>query len=185
MSAVSGAGPAAANSARFLRAVTGSVRSAGGNNGMNASSSGSMLALVFSRSLTTTSPFDDLSCVGSVLRGEATAHRRKRRFSSVLRTWRKRQVSLQGGHERVGLQEALLPRECHGLGAVVGAEFAEDGREMRTNSSLGDEETTCDLTVREALRYQPQHLRLPRAEDAVAVVRGGLCATHAGFGRFV
>ena len=42
MPAMSGAGTEAAAAARFLRAVTGSLRSAGGNNGRNGSSSGSM-----------------------------------------------------------------------------------------------------------------------------------------------
>jgi hypothetical protein len=46
MSVVSGAGTAAASSARFLRAVGGSFKSAGGNSGMNASSSGSMSVIL-------------------------------------------------------------------------------------------------------------------------------------------
>src|SRR6476469_53317 len=46
MSAMSGGGTPAASSASSLRSLTGSMRSAGGNSGMNASSSGSMPTIV-------------------------------------------------------------------------------------------------------------------------------------------
>jgi hypothetical protein len=64
----------------------------------------------------------------------------------------------RGSRECAGLQEALRPREGHGPGTVVRTELAEDGGEVVADGALGDKEPPRNLPVREALRYQPQHL---------------------------
>jgi hypothetical protein len=94
-------------------------------------------------------------------------------------------VPLQVGLERSGLQEALSPRAIHGPRPVVCAELAEDGGEVETDGALGDEESSRDLTVGEPFLNQHQHLRLPRAERAVAAGVGRLRAPRVGLGRFV
>ncbi len=59
------------------------------------------------------------------------------------------------------LQEASLARQRHGLGAVVRAEFLEDGGNVELGRALRDEQPCADVPIGEARRHEPQDLGLP------------------------
>src|SRR5438270_12833924 len=88
----------------------------------------------------------------------APAHGLAHQTTGELFTWPNGQAANESAHQ------ALLDGHGNGLGAALGAEFAEDAADVELDRRATDYQALGDLGVAQALDHQRQHLALAGAE---------------------